>query len=136
MIEVIFPQWDRDLFLYLNSKTMPWLDPVMIQLSSYLTWMLIFAAILGVILYKDRTQGKVAAFFLMLGVALNSILNQIVKVIIMRPRPGNDFLLDEFVFNQLENAVESYSFSRPVLRLLSAWPFSVPSIFATGCIAF
>ncbi len=109
MFDINFPEWDRELFLFLNSKNIPWLDPIMVVLSSYTAWIVVCIVVLGIMIYKDRGRGKVAGIFLIIGVAAALILNNIIKLFIMRPRPGNEDLL-QGLFNQLEEAGISYSF--------------------------
>jgi len=104
-----FPDWDRELFVFLNSKNVPWLDGVMVFLSSHLTWIVICLVVFLIMFFKDRAKGRLAALFLVLGVGSALIINNLVKLIIMRPRPGNEDLIKDFI-NQLEAAGASYSF--------------------------
>ncbi|MCD8264453.1 MAG: phosphatase PAP2 family protein [Tannerellaceae bacterium] len=109
MSQIALPDWDRELFVYLNSKNAGWLDPVMILLSTYTAWTVLCVLVMFLMVYKDRVQGKIAALFLVVGIGLNLLLNTFVKLLIMRPRPGNEDLLTG-VINQLEAVGESYSF--------------------------
>jgi len=104
-----FPEWDKELFVFLNSKNIPWLDSVMTFLSSYITWGVIALLVVLAVAFSDRKKGKVAALFLVLGVGITLLLNNIIKLIIMRPRPGHEDILKEFI-NQLEDVGNSYSF--------------------------
>lgn len=89
MLNVTFPQWDQDLFFYLNGKNCEWLDPIMSAISSHAAWALICILVIGVLIYKNRYWGLRAAVFLVAGLAANSIVNNIVKYIVQRPRPAN-----------------------------------------------
>ncbi|MDU1903506.1 MAG: phosphatase PAP2 family protein [Dysgonomonas sp.] len=109
ILQISFPEWDRELFMYLNSKNVEWLNPVMSFLSAYISWALVCLGIILFIIYKDRMKGTAASFFLLLGVGINSLVNNLIKVMFMRPRPGNEPLLDEII-HQLEDAGTSYSF--------------------------
>ncbi len=109
MFTINFPEWDKDLFIYLNSKNHPWIDPVMVFLSDQTVWIILMVVVISFMVYKRQRHGAIASLFLIAGVAANSLLNQIVKFIIMRPRPGNNPLL-EGLFNQLEATGTSYSF--------------------------
>lgn len=104
-----FPDWDKDLFLYLNSKNSPWLDPVMYAISTYTSWALIFVVVMFIMIYKDKYWGKRAAAFLAIGLATNSIVNNIIKVIIVRPRPGHTDSISDMVHLLGSNDL-SYSF--------------------------
>lgn len=89
MLQITFPQWDENLFLYLNSKNAEWVDPIMSALSSSLSWALVCLTIIFVMIYKNRYRGSRAALFLLCGLATNSIVNNIIKYIVQRPRPAN-----------------------------------------------
>lgn len=104
-----FPEWDRDLFLYLNSKHTPLLDFPMFAISSYAFWAICCVAVVVFMIYKNRAWGKWAALFMMGGVAVNSIVNNVLKVIVMRPRPGHDPIIRELM-HQLEDPGTNYSF--------------------------
>ncbi len=108
MYVIDFPDWDRGLFLYLNSKNHPWLDPLMILFSNQTVWILVLLAVILYIVYKKQ-DGTIASLFLIGGILANSILNQLVKFLIMRPRSGNEDLLSQLI-NQLEETGSSYSF--------------------------
>ena len=104
-----FPNWDQELFLYINGKHTPMLDPVMKAISSSASWAIVFILIVALIIYKNRYWGKRAAIFLVAGLATNSIVNTIVKYIVMRPRPGNTPAIQDMV-HQLGHLDNSYSF--------------------------
>lgn len=109
MLQITFPQWDRDLFLYLNSKHNPLFDPIMYIVSTYTAWILICVAIMVFMIYRDRIWGQRAAVFMLLGVAMNSITNNIIKILIMRPRPSNEPDLKDII-HQLGDPDNHYSF--------------------------
>lgn len=104
-----FPEWDRELFVFLNSKNLSWLDPIMIFLSSYTGWFIVAICICAFMIYKNRKEGKIASVFLIGGVIVTLVLNNIIKLFIMRPRPGNEQLIKDII-NQLEHVGQSYSF--------------------------
>ncbi len=109
MLQITFPTWDRDLFLYLNSKHNPWFDPIMYAVSTYTAWMLICVSIIVFMIYRNRIWGKRAAVFMLMGVAMNSITNNIIKILIMRPRPSNEPDLQDII-HQLGDPDNHYSF--------------------------
>lgn len=109
MFDFTFPEWDKDLFIYLNSIHHPWLDPIMTFLSSYVSWTLVCVGIIVLMIYKNKSQGIAASFFMLLGLGINSLTNNLIKLVIMRPRPGHEILLQE-VIRQLEDAGTAYSF--------------------------
>ena len=109
MLQITFPAWDRELFLYLNSKHTPWLDPIMYLVSTYTAWALVCTSIIVFMVYRDRIWGQRAAVFMLLGVAINSITNNIIKILIMRPRPSNELDLQDII-HQLGDPDNHYSF--------------------------
>lgn len=109
LLQFDFPEWDKDLFLLLNSKHHPYLDFPMYAISTYLFWVLTCAALIIFMIYRNRQWGKWAALFMLLGVGVNSLVNNVLKVIVMRPRPGNNPLISDFI-HQLEDSGTSYSF--------------------------
>lgn len=109
MLQITFPQWDRDLFLYLNSKNTSWLDPIMYLISTYTLWLLICGAIIVFMVYRDRVWGKRAAVFMLFGIVVNSVTNNIIKLLIMRPRPINQPDLKD-ILHQLGDPDNHYSF--------------------------
>lgn len=109
MLQITFPQWDLDLFVYLNSKHISWLDPVMRIISSYSFWIAVCAIIIVYLVYKYKADGIAASFFLLVGVGLNSLVNNIIKIIVLRPRPGNNPDIRDII-HQLEDPGVSFSF--------------------------
>lgn len=104
-----FPNWDQELFLYLNSKHTPMLDPIMKTISSSYSWAFVFVVIVALLIYKNRYWGKRAVIFMIAGLATNSIVNTIVKYIVMRPRPANTAAIHDMV-HQLGHVDNTYSF--------------------------
>lgn len=109
MLEITFPQWDTDLFLYLNSQHQKWLDPIMYALSTYTSWFLVCLSVILYILYTNRSTGKRVVSFLLLGVVINSVVNNIIKFIVMRPRPGSNIDI-QHAMRQLEDIGSTSSF--------------------------
>lgn len=68
MIQVSFPDWDRELFMYLNSKSVPWLDPIMILLSTYTAWFALSILVILFMIWKNRMEGIKGVLFLTGGV--------------------------------------------------------------------
>lgn len=109
MLEISFPDWDKELFMFLNSKNVEWLNSTMLFLSAYSSWILVCLTVIIFVIYKDRLLGLRAAFFLLLGLGINSLTNNLIKLLFMRPRPGHEPLLQDII-HQLEDAGTHYSF--------------------------
>lgn len=100
---------DKQLFLYLNEKHQDWLDPIMLIFSSYVTWTIAFV-LCGVIIYLSQKNYKIAAvIYYAITVALSSILTNILKIIVKRPRPIHEKEWDGIIHN-IEGYSEAYSF--------------------------
>lgn len=112
MVDITFPQWDKDLFVYLNNKHISWLDPIMYAISTYTFWGLTCLAIIIYILYINRYKryaGLRVVSFLLLGLVMNSVTNNLIKLIIKRPRPGSDPTISDAI-RQLEDIGSTSSF--------------------------
>jgi len=102
-------EWDQELFLFLNGKNASWLDPIMLALSSYIGWILVFAIMALVIYFKAKDWKKTSAIFFMLSVGISALLTNIIKLFFERPRPihNKDW---EGVIHAIEEYSTSYSF--------------------------
>lgn len=109
MFQIDFPQWDIELFSYLNKQHTSWLDPVMIFLSSYWSWLILFAVISYFMLRRSRTLGIREIILILCTVGANNVVNGLVKVLVKRPRPCQNELLDSSI-RILENCGTNYSF--------------------------
>lgn len=78
-------------------------------ISSYTFWVSFFLIVAFFLIRNDKYWGVRASFFLLLGIGVNSLINNILKVIILRPRPGNNESIKDLV-HLLEKADASYSF--------------------------
>lgn len=102
-------QIDKELFLYLNSKHLIWLDPIMITLSSYTLWSIVATSILLVMFFRKGKSGRAASLFLLPSFGFNALINNIIKYIISRPRPIHVDAWDGII-RTLEEYDASYSF--------------------------
>lgn len=90
MIETL-KKWDEDLFLWLNSFHMDWLDPIMFQISETLTWVPLYAYLIYRIFKQDRAN----AWWVLGGVALtilaaDQFTSGFLKPLMERLRPCHD----------------------------------------------
>ena len=102
--------WDKELFLYINSHHIAWLDPVMLALSSFTSWIIICIAIIAFMVYKGGRWKYAAPFFMLLTIGLNSLLNHIVKQFVARPRPVNVEAWEGVIHALEEASATSFSF--------------------------
>lgn len=90
MIETL-KKWDEDLFLWLNSFHLDWLDPVMLQISETVTWVPLYAYLIYRIFKQDRAN----AWWVLGGVALtilaaDQFTSGFLKPLMERLRPCHD----------------------------------------------
>lgn len=79
---------DKELFLFLNSKNNLYLDPLMLALSSYELWWIIFV-LLGILIYFNATkQNRIKSISFYGGsVLFATAFTNLLKLIVQRPRP-------------------------------------------------
>jgi undecaprenyl-diphosphatase len=90
MIEQLL-EWDKELFLYLNSLHTPWLDGPMSVMSNTLTWLPLYAVLLYLILKEYRRRWWV----IILGITFTIVLSDQITSSAMKPfferyRPSRD----------------------------------------------
>lgn len=100
---------DKQIFLYLNSKNSGWLDPIMLILSSYELWTVMFI-LFGVIIFLCQKKYKiVSVIFYVLSVLLSTALTNLLKLIVQRPRPIHEEVWKGVIHN-IEKHSEAFSF--------------------------
>ena len=104
-----FPQWDTDLFTWINSKHISWLDPLMQILSSPYSWVVLFLVISYLMIRSSRTQGVREVLLVVCVFIANSILSNVLKLLIQRPRPCHEDALRSTI-HLLEDCGTHYSF--------------------------
>lgn len=105
-----FPQWDAELFTYLNGLHCELLDPVMKALSSITLWVPMYLAVIGVIVQKRRFESIAVLCVLGLSFAMTDQLAvHLFKNVFERLRPCHDETLQNLVYS-LENCGGKYGF--------------------------
>jgi len=117
-------EWDQELFLYLNSKNIPWLDPVMLVLSSYEGWILA-CIVMGAFIYVKSKSWKITTCIaFLLSIAMSGLLTNLVKFIVARPRPIHNEAWEGAI-----HAIEEYSTSTSFFSSHSATTFTMAVFF-------
>lgn len=101
--------YDKELFLYLNSKHAEWLDPIMLVLSSFTSWILVCVVIICLMIYKGGKWRFTAPLALLLTIGVNAALNNFVKFLVERPRPIHVEAWQGIIY-AIEEYERSYSF--------------------------
>lgn len=117
-------EWDKELFLYLNSKHIDWLDPAMLFFSSYLCWILVYLLMATIIYFRLEIWRKTTTLFFLLSVGVSALLTNIVKLIVERPRP----IHNQDWINTI-HAIEKYSSSTSFFSSHSATTFTMAVFF-------
>lgn len=117
-------EWDKELFLFLNGKHVDWLDPIMLFLSSYTSWIIGFLIMAALIYFKSKEWKIIGAFFFVLSTAASALLTNIIKLIIQRPRP----IHNEMWVNTI-HAIEKHSDSFSFFSSHSATTFTMATFF-------
>lgn len=99
-------EWDKRFFLYLNEKHLDWLDPVMLTLSSFVSWILVCVLVVIFMFIKAKGRKIAAPFFMLLSIGINSLINNGIKLLIARPRP-----IHRDVWSDIIHAIEDYEAS-------------------------
>lgn len=116
--------WDRELFLFLNSKHTDWLDPIMLFLSSYINWILVCAIMMAIIYWKAQSWKKVASLSLLLSTGVSALLTNLIKLVIERPRPIHNTAWEGQI-----HAIEEFSKSFSFFSSHSATTFAMALFF-------
>lgn len=110
MTNLVFPDWDKNLFLYLNGMHTNWLDPIMKALSSIPFWIPFYVLLIGWMIYRRRTEGVYALLFIGLAFGLTDQLSvHLFKNVFQRLRPCHDPEIQSLVYS-LENCGGRFGF--------------------------
>lgn len=91
-------QLDTELFLWLNGRHMPWLDPIMVWVTERNSWFPFYALLVGWLIYRYRQQAAGFLLTIIAAVALGDQLSSSVfKPLILRPRPCHVVALQKLI---------------------------------------
>lgn len=81
-------QLDTELFLWLNARWAPWLDPIMVAFTERNTWIPAYALLVGWLIYRYRRGAAGLILTLAGAVALaDQLASSVLKPYFLRPRP-------------------------------------------------
>lgn len=79
---------DTDLFLWLNGRYTPWLDPIMVWVTERNSWFPFYALLIGWLIYRFQKQTIGLLLTIIAAVALgDQISSSVLKPLTLRPRP-------------------------------------------------
>ena len=102
LIEVI-NQIDIDLFLYLNGQHNEVFDPIMEWVTHSKSWLPLYIAIIGSIIYKYKKAGVIviASILLTIGFA-DQVSSRIIKPLVSRSRPCDNLSINKVIHGRQE----------------------------------
>ncbi len=79
---------DTDLFIWLNARYTPWLDPIMVWVTTRNSWFPFYALLVGWLIYQYRRRAVGLLLTIIAAVALGDQLSSsVLKPLTLRPRP-------------------------------------------------
>ncbi|NOU45950.1 MAG: phosphatase PAP2 family protein [Bacteroidales bacterium] len=104
-------QLDTQLFLFLNSLHLPFLDPVMILISGKLTWIPLYLLLLVLIIRYFKWQSVMILLFVALLITVSDQVSvKIFKYVFERPRPCHEPDLEALIHLPTGNCGGAYGF--------------------------
>lgn len=96
-------QLDTNLFLWLNGRYTPWLDPIMIWVTERNSWFPFYALLIGWLVYRFRKQAIALILTIAAAVAVaDQVASSVLKPLTHRLRPCHELALQKFVHPVLE----------------------------------
>jgi undecaprenyl-diphosphatase len=96
-------QLDISLFLWLNGRYLPWLDPIMIWITERNSWIPFYALLIGWIIYRYRKQSIGLILTIIFSVALaDQLASSVIKPLARRLRPCHELSLQKLIHPVLE----------------------------------
>ena len=96
-------QFDIHLFLWLNGRYTPWLDPIMIWITERNSWFPLYALLIGWLIFEYRKQAIGFILTIIFSVALaDQVASSVFKPLIHRLRPCHELTLQTFIHPVME----------------------------------
>ncbi|WP_020603547.1 phosphatase PAP2 family protein [Spirosoma spitsbergense] len=96
-------QLDTDLFLWLNGRYTPWLDPIMIWVTERNTWFPFYALLIGWLVYRFRKHAIALLLTIAAAVAVaDQLASSVLKPLTHRLRPCHELGLQKLIHPVLE----------------------------------
>ena len=96
-------QLDTDLFLWLNDRNTPWLDPIMIWVTERNNWIPLYALLVGwlIVRYRKRATGFLLTIIGAVAVA-DQVASSVFKPLTHRLRPCHELPLQKLIHPVME----------------------------------
>lgn len=86
---------DQNLFFFLNSKHLTWLDQLMFLFSSDWFWIPLYALFVFLLIKRYQKKSWLPIVFIIAGVILSDQVSGAIKRTVQRPRPTHDLTLQK-----------------------------------------
>ena len=94
---------DIALFLWLNGRYTPWLDPVMIWITERNSWIPFYALLIGWLIYRYQKQAIGFMLTIIAAIALaDQVASSVIKPLTHRLRPCHELNLQKLIHPVLE----------------------------------
>lgn len=94
---------DTDLFIWLNSQHTPWLDPIMVWVTTRNSWFPAYALLVGWLVYRYRKRAIGLLLAIIAAVALGDQLSSsVLKPLTHRLRPCHVPTLQGFIHSSVD----------------------------------
>ncbi|GAB3726824.1 phosphatase PAP2 family protein [Spirosoma lituiforme] len=96
-------QFDIHLFLWLNGRYTPWLDPIMIWITERNSWFPLYALLIGWLIFQYRKQAIGFILTIIFSVALaDQVASSVFKPLFHRLRPCHELSLQALIHPVVE----------------------------------
>ena len=101
---------DHNLFEFLNSKHLDWLDQPMFLFSSDWFWIPLYAVCIYLLIKRYQKKAWLPIAFIFAGVLLSDQISGVIKKSVQRPRPTHHILFEQKAHTVNEYTGGSYGF--------------------------
>ncbi len=96
-------QLDTDLFVWLNGRYTPWLDPIMIWITERNSWFPLYTLLIGWLIYRYRRQAIGFLLTIIAAVAVaDQVASSVIKPLTHRLRPCHELALRKLIHPVLD----------------------------------
>lgn len=96
-------QLDTNLFLWLNGRNAPWLDPIMVWVTERNSWLPFYALLIGWLVYRYRHQALALLLTIAAAVGIaDQVASSVFKPLTHRLRPCHEPALQKLIHPVLE----------------------------------
>lgn len=96
-------QLDTDLFIWLNGRYTPWLDPIMVWITERNSWFPLYALLVGWLIYRYQKRAFGLLLTIIAAIALaDQVASSVIKPLTHRLRPCHELALQKLIHPVLD----------------------------------